>query len=214
MRKDNMKNILWKIILFGVGIFLIVEGVKERSLASAASAAPEEISLTALIARGPDSNPNIILTDYALGDDIIVKSRSGSWTGAWVPAIPGKPGPERPHKPQVLQAVIYSSQARNAEELYQRCEQTKLRALLVNKIQSLEPDERGLLERSYPGTDFSKCLIIHEGREPAGTGKVLLMVGGGILLSLAALVWFVAGLASSARAKSDPAPEGHIDSRA
>jgi hypothetical protein len=131
--------------------------------------------------------------DYMLGEGFIYKSRSGSWTGAWVPAIPGKPGPERAAKPEHIKALIDTSQARNAEEVYQRCEQPKLRGLLVNQIESLQPDERTLLERSYPGTDFSKCLIIHEGREPAGTGKVLLMIGGGILLCLAALVWFGGG---------------------
>src|SRR5260370_32467555 len=113
-----MKLIIAKIVLLIVGIVLIVEGIKEKSLASAASAQPEEVSLAALITRGPDSNPNIILTDYMLGDDIIIKSRGGSWTGAWVPAIPGKRGLERPRKPPVIQALIYSSKARNAEELY------------------------------------------------------------------------------------------------
>ena len=196
-----MKYILLKIILFGVGIFLIVEGIKEKSLASTASAAPEEITLAALIARGPDSNPNIILTDYMLGEGFIYKSRRGSWSGAWVPAIPGKPGPERAGKPEIIKALIYTGQARNAEEVYQRCEKPKLRGLLVNQIETLQPDERTLLERSYPGTDFSNCLIIHEGREPAGTGKVLLMVGGGVLLVLAALAWFAAGFIK----KSQPA---------
>jgi hypothetical protein len=63
-----------------------------------------------------------------------------------------------------------------------------LQALVTNKIVSLGAEERSLLEQSYPGTDFSRCLIIQEGRQPAGPVKVVLMVGGGGLLGVAGLV--------------------------
>jgi hypothetical protein len=58
---------------------------------------------------------------------------------------------------------------------------------VTNKIVSLGGQERTLLEQSYPGTDFSRCLIIQEGREPAGWTKLIIMVGGGSLATLIGL---------------------------
>ncbi|HVG90620.1 MAG TPA: SEL1-like repeat protein, partial [Alphaproteobacteria bacterium] len=52
--KDKIAAIMWFIlakqllILFGGGIYLVVEGVKEKSLASTASATPEEVTLATL----------------------------------------------------------------------------------------------------------------------------------------------------------------------
>ena len=63
--------------------------------------------------------------------------------------------------------------------------------LLTNGLVSLGSEERNLLSTSYPATDFDKCLIIQEGREPAGAGQQILMIGGGILLCLAAWALWV-----------------------
>jgi hypothetical protein len=181
--------------LFGIGIFLIVIGVilavvgfQERGLAATASQTPEEISLKDLIARGPDGNPNIILTDFVLCDNYVYETRNGGWQNAWVPAVPKEnPNQGRGGKPTSVQALIFTINARSEADLYQRCGSPKLRALVTNRIVKLGSQERDLLAKEYPGTDFSKCLIIQEGREPAGTTKLLLMIGGGSLAALLGL---------------------------
>jgi len=165
-------------VVFGVILFAV--GFQERGLAAQASREPEEIALKDLIARGPDGNPNIILKDFALCPNFVYKSKGGSWTGAWVPAVPGEglPPGQPAANPGQIQALIFTINARDQGSLLQLCGQPKLRALVTNKIVSLGSQEKALLSQSYPGTDFSRCLIIQEGREPAGPAKLLLMMGG------------------------------------
>jgi hypothetical protein len=173
------------IVLIVIGIILAVVGFQEKNLASGASGTPEEITLKDLIARGPEGNPNIILTDFVLCDNYVFKTRNNVWENAWVPAIPRQDATQnRGGKPSNVKALIFTLNARSQNDLYQRCEQPKLRALVTNKMVSLGNQERALLTKEYPGTDFSKCLIIQEGREPAGPLKLILMIGGGGLLAL------------------------------
>jgi hypothetical protein len=184
-----------------VGVALISISFQERGLAETASKTPEGITLKELIARGPDGNPNIVLKDFMVCQNYVFESRGTVWQRAWVPVVPvvaaGKGG-ERPNRPDVIRAVIYSSEARSEDDLYRRCEQPKLRGLVTNRIAALGSRERNLLEKEYPGTDFTKCLIIHESRELSGSSKVMgMLVGGGagiligvILVVLGVVVWF------------------------
>ena len=90
-------------------------------------------------------------------------------------------------QPGNIRALIFTTNSNNERDLYQRCGQPRLRALVTNKIVSLGSKEKNLLEQTYPGTDFSRCLLIQEGREPASATKVLLLVGGGILMGVIGL---------------------------
>jgi hypothetical protein len=179
-----------------VGIVLVVVGFMEKGMAAAASKEPEEISLKNLIARGPDGNPNIILTDFDLCDNYVYQTKNGMWQSAWVPAVP-REGLGPVGRPAVIQALIFTINARDQNGLYQLCGQPRLRALVTNRIVSLGGEERRLLEQTYPGTNFSRCLIIQEGREPAGPGKLLFMMGGGSVLTLAGLGLFGVGIYQS-----------------
>ncbi len=76
------------IVLAVIGIALLVVGVTEWRLRRGASSTPERISLAKLIARGEEGNPNIILTDFELGQDFVIEKKDGSWHGVYVPAIP------------------------------------------------------------------------------------------------------------------------------
>jgi hypothetical protein len=168
------------------GIIIAVLGFKEKGLADAASQEPEEISLRDLIARGPDGNPNIILTDFVLCENLVYQSGTGGWQKVWVPIVPREnPQQVSGGHPGVVQALIFTTNARNDADLIQQCNQPRLKALVTNRIASLSGQERTLLERSHSRTNFNNCLIIQEGREPAGVLKVILLIGGG---SLAALI--------------------------
>ncbi|MCI0684516.1 MAG: hypothetical protein L0Y71_20585 [Gemmataceae bacterium] len=186
-----MKNLLL------IGAFLIIMGVlffifgwKEQGLAAASSKEPEEIALKNLIARGPDGNPNILLKDHVLCDNFVFKTRNGVWTSAWVPMVPREsvgPGQATGGRPAAVQAIMFSTNARDQADLYNRCGQQRVRCLVTNRITSLGSKERDMLQQSYPGTDFDRCLIVQEGREPAGAAKVFLMIGGGGVATLVGL---------------------------
>jgi hypothetical protein len=190
------------IVLFVLGVVLLVYGFYEWRLSAGASARPEEVALRDLIARGPDGNPNIILKDFEVIDAnfVIEQDEKGGpnspWTKVWMPVVPagtvppGQPGalpfnPPQPQLPGRIQALIYSTRIRNEADVQTRCKVPKLRAMVINRIQSLGSEEKKHLQEGYPGTDFDKCLIIQEGREPSGAGFLALLFGGGVLLLLA-----------------------------
>jgi hypothetical protein len=192
------------LLVFGIGgvVFGAMSayfGFKERDIAASSSQTPETISLKNLIARGPEGNANIILTDFALCDNFVVETKRGSWKGVWVPVVSkDAAGPDgRGGSPTAFKAVIFSTKVRNEGQVYERLSQPQLPGLVTNKIMSLDGDQKKLLKESYPQTDFSTCLIIHEGREPASETKSGLMIYGGIgavvvglgLLGLALVVW-------------------------
>jgi hypothetical protein len=192
-------------ILFRIGLALLVIGgvffylgLKERALASKATAGPEEIPLAKLLIRGADGNPNIVLTQFVPCEDYVYEEDATHWTGAWVPVVPfDKNSPEKIHTetPKNVQALIFTIKARSESELFQRLNRPKIPALVVNNIVSLKSEHKKLLQEKYPETDFEKCLIIQEGREPAGNTQLLAMIGGGGLAAVVGLGLTLFGVA-------------------
>jgi hypothetical protein len=116
------------VCLFLGGAF-VYGGIKGKRLADASSQQPETISLKNLVARGPEGNPNIILTDYQLCDNFVYAANKvvgiqevGSWTKVWVPIVPRTAalarlfGGAQPAKD--IQALIYSTHVGNQAELH------------------------------------------------------------------------------------------------
>lgn len=172
-------------------------GLQEREVAQASSQAPETIPLSKLIARGPDGNANIVLTDFVMiRDHAVERGRRGRWSGAWVPIVPRDDGPPG-GSPRAIKAFVYSSKASNPDEVYQRVSTPQLAGLVINKIKTPKSGVKDHFEEQYPQTDFSNCIYIHEGREPTSETTAALMIFGGFAavaigiacLGLALVVW-------------------------
>src|SRR5262249_2912344 len=179
-------------MLFRLGILLIVVGcilgyftIQEGRLAATASATPQEITLQQLIARGPEGNAHIILKDFDFCDNLVrQQSEHGTtWTKIWVPVVPRQGNREGAGgQVQNVQAIVKSSKVHGEFELNNFTQQTSLQGMVTNRIDSLGSEERKILQQSYPQTDFSKCLIIEDGRQPTSSGKILLMGAGTLVL--------------------------------
>jgi hypothetical protein len=171
----------------GLGVFTYLEG----NLAFRSSAEPEEITLKQLIARGPDGNGHILLTDFVPCDNFVhefEEKNKDRWTSVWIPVIPAEdanPADKGPPKASNVQALIFSIQIHNLEDIRSRLGKPKVQALVTNRIKSLDSKSRSLLQKEYPGTDFDKCLIIQEGRTPFSRSIVYLMGGGALVAFLA-----------------------------
>jgi hypothetical protein len=161
----------------------------EGTLSFQSSAEPEEISLKNLIARGPQGNAYIILTDFVLCDNLVHQfkdSDKSAWTHVWIPVVPSdevNPAAKGPLNPSNVKALFFSTNIRNERELEARLNKPKVQALVTNRIVSLESKIRNLLQQSYSGTNFDQCLILQEGRTPFSRGVVYLF-GAGAALSL------------------------------
>jgi hypothetical protein len=176
-----------------LGVVLIGIGVMEMVRNRGASATPEEITLKQLIARGTEGNPNVAIRDFRLGDNFVYETKGTStrWNKVCIPIVPADEAPRGPgpFRPTNVRAILMSFNAHNEGEVAALRGRTRLEAL-VNRIGSLDKEEKKLLEQSYPGTDFSQCIILLEGRKPfsgvviggmLGGGALMLLVGGGIL---------------------------------
>jgi len=182
-------------LVFGVVFFML--GLNEKKLADASSQAPETISLKKLIDRGPEGNPNVILTDFQVCDNLVYQTSTiagqavGSWSSVWVPIVPrgdlavGILGAAAP--PRDVQAIIFSKHVSNVQEVGAKLGVQNLRGMVTNRISSLNSKEKQFLQKGYPGINFDRCLIIDEGREPASSERISLYLAGGGLLVLIGL---------------------------
>lgn len=190
------------LLTIGIGLpvlggLFIWYGFKERDIARASSATPESISLSKLIARGPEGNANIILTDYvAIHPHVVQRGRRGSYSGTWVPVVP-KDAPAAEAGGAVPKVFVFSDKVRNPDGAYQQLSNPQLPGMVSNTIMTPNSGAMSDLEEQFPRTDFSTCIFIHEGREPASEEKFALMIIGGIVailigissLVLALLLW-------------------------
>lgn len=169
------------IVLAILGPVFLFLGFRERAVASRCSAEPEEISLKDLIARGVEGNPHILLKNFVPCENYVYETKGTVWSGVWVPVVPlesMKPGQITGGKVTNVQAIIYSSKARSEQDLAQRLGHPKVQALITNQLFGIKDKVANLLKQSYPGIDVSKCLIIHEGRNPPGLSGTLFLAGG------------------------------------
>jgi hypothetical protein len=183
----RIKLILGGPCLVAVGLVVFSLGSDEKRLADTAAAQPQEMTLRQLIDRGPEGNPHIILSDFEFAENMVIekKEKSERWTKVWVPMTPLEVNLDGPPKPSSVRAILLSKNVTNNEGLAALEAKPKLNGLVTNLIDKLGYKEKQLLANRYPGTNFEKCIIFEEGREPASTMKVYLYwaIGGAIVLA-------------------------------
>lgn len=75
-------------------------------------------------------------------------------------------------------------------------EETAVKGLVINRIESLDKEERKLLLENFPQVDLDKVLIVQDGRQPASLVKSAGMIGAGGLISLIGVGLFFLGRAT------------------
>lgn len=182
--------------MFVIGGVLVFFGVQELRLRSATEDQPQSIPCGTLAAEGPGENAHIVLQDFLLCDFAFVYEEKGSsWSKVWVPAVPlggeyhlsllsqvdgeGRFQGQLP-LPKNVNVIVKSSSVSNESELDSLANQETLQGVIVNEIESLGSEEKGILKDSYPGVDFDQCWILEVGRKPASTGKMAGLFGGGL----------------------------------
>jgi len=76
-------------------------------------------------------------------------------------------------------------------------QENAVQGLLINKIDSLDGEEKKLLQESFPSVDVDKVLILQEGRKPSSVFLSLGMLLGGVVLSLLGIGSFFIGNSTS-----------------
>jgi hypothetical protein len=179
------------IAMLVIGVMLIVYGFKEWRLASASGSTPQTITCAQLEANGYGNNAYIRLTGFKVSGHFVYNKRSDDyWTVVWLPIVSVKsplPAADGSGPTGPVKVIIKSNKIHNHAEAEAFAINTSIEGMVINQIESISSKETELLRHSYPTTDFDKCWIVEEGREPAGAGKYMAFFGGGALLVLAGL---------------------------
>jgi len=67
---------------------------------------------------------------------------------------------------------------------------TGLCGMVINRVESLGPEEQQFLHASFPELQLDRVLIVEEGRTPSSVASCLAMMGSGVLLVLAGVRLF------------------------
>lgn len=179
------------IAMLVIGVMLIVYGFREWRLASASGSTPQTITCAQLEANGYGNNAYIHLTGFRVSGHFVYQKRSDDyWTVAWLPIVSVKnplPTTAGAVPSAAIKVIVKSNKIHNHAEAEAFALNTSLEGMVINQIESMTSKEIELLRHSYPTTNFDKCWIVEEGREPAGAGKYMAFFGGGALLVLAGL---------------------------
>jgi hypothetical protein len=186
------------VVLLIAGVILGYVGYKELRFARLASGEARTLTCAELASQSPggDSGP-VRLTDFWLGRAYVYRTSVGSaqWTEAFVPAFPGRPDTAALGSAQFngdVRVILKTTRARNPDALY-ALEGRAVTGVIVNELESLNEDERAVLRGAYPRIDFEKCWIVEVNRQPATTGRLFSMVGGGGALAVLGVAMFIMG---------------------
>ncbi|MCY2929313.1 MAG: hypothetical protein NTV86_07415 [Planctomycetota bacterium] len=200
-----------KIGLIVAGIALTYIGYREWRLANKAGHEKQALTCAQLTKNGCGDNANVTVRDAVVLPTWFVyegKGEAGPWTTVWVPLVP-KDGqymqdlrrlvgpddqlPANLPPPTDIRLVLRSGKVSDMAGMDRLARETVFDGMIVNEIEKLEGKERQLLEKGFPGTDFSQCYILHHGRTPASKGKLFaLLIGGLAALGLGGF-WLLAG---------------------
>ena len=68
---------------------------------------------------------------------------------------------------------------------------TSVSGLVINRIESLDDDDKKLIRRKFPKVDFDKILIVEHGRKPSSLAlSISIIAGGGLLMLIPVVVFF------------------------
>jgi hypothetical protein len=159
------------------------------------SAEPEEMTLAQLIARGPDGNPNVRVTDLDMDKYYVgwgkkdAAGQAESFQHVWIAARPRGEGPDVP-----VRVLVKNTQVKDREGVLAFAGTKYMKALVINKIDHPLPDEIKVLKAKYPGTDFDKVILLEKDRAPpskyASVAAIICIAAGAVAL-VCALVGFL-----------------------
>lgn len=115
-----------------------------------------------------------------------------------IDAIPEEKWPEFKDFPVLVKTSRFS-QIKDIPENWTFAE--SIQGLVINRIRSLSGEEQNLIKESFPTIDFSKVLILEDGRKPGeATDHFAMITFGLILIGIAVFKFIKAGKVETASA--------------
>ncbi len=207
-----------KIAMVVGGAVLAFFGFQEFRVSSGTSSEPLAVNLAQLEAGDVPSNPHLAIgSHYALYGGCIYEFEQSKY-GSGQPSPSSKvtmcyyPIVSQEHP--LIQAIADESEDFDFKNLavvvktkrYKTfgalpddliAQESSVQGLLINRIDSLDAEEKKLLRESFPSVDVDKVMILQEGRKPSSIFLSLGMMLGGMVLSLLGIGSFFIGSATS-----------------
>jgi hypothetical protein len=193
-----------------LGVVVVILGLVEMRLTTVASSTPQTLTLAQLASRGPGDNAHVRVSDFITCENFVYVVRTSKyapanrpqtegWEKVYIPLLPLTPQIKerlqrepnwRPRAaPGQVRVLLESDQIDRESDLDLLDNQRFIQGTIVNEIKSLDSEARERLEESYPGTDFSKCYVLQEGRKPASQVRLLLQVVGGTFAAVVGVLY-------------------------
>jgi len=183
----------WGLFLLAAGGLIGALGYYETRVRWGSSVEPEDVTLEEMIQRGGEGNTHFRIRDFGL--DVVgavYEDKNGRWSMVYVPAFPRAPGRPLETADQVP-VIIMTGQVHSMGELIDLSNQPSLTGMVLNRVKSLNTEQRGLLSENYPNSDFEKSLIFNHSRVTihpyAALGGLL---GGGLMVVVGLVLMLVA----------------------
>ena len=211
------------IVLGGASIYF---GVQEFMLAGIAKPEPQELTCKQLHDAGYGDNAHVSIDEFCTTDAFVYTADSSNpsrFLSVFIPLMPTdsdyhlayvnlearfaageeitEADVEAIEKLADFAIILKTTQLRSQSDVMGfPTPGERLQGLIINRIESLQEEERKLLRSSYPQADFDKVLILEHGRKPAAGGMLAAYLGGGGLLVLVAIGLLLRGSSSSSSA--------------
>jgi hypothetical protein len=191
----------WLLAFVGVvALFLpaLVQWSRSR-VGKDVSDVPDKLTLAELLQRGLVGNPNVLLSDFSMGDDYLVTTRGDGPNAPWISVhVPIRPLGQAENGP--FHAVLKSTKVSDASEFAKFRERRTIQGLVINNVASLSDQEINKLRERYPGTDFSKVLIVQADREPPRTDNPwIFYLSGAAMIVVGVVLGYRSGWANFKR---------------
>lgn len=200
----NLTGILIVIVLI-VGVLLFMHGYTEWQLCGKAKDKPQTLTCAKLIESGYGDNANLRVTNAVIcGRQIVYEggSDSGPWKRIWVPLVPadgeymrqvqsimkeGRTSDPVVPPPDRIGLILLSDKISNPRALAVLAADTTFDGIIINDLAPVGEEQKRLLSRGFPGTDFSRCYILDHERTPTSKAASLIMLGCGLACLLATI---------------------------
>jgi hypothetical protein len=142
------------------------------------SPTPRTIPLQELIDQGRGVNRNVQVTGFQFGEGSVYITKNNKWETVYVPLIPMDdhlPGERKNQLDREIVVFLKSTRIKDRNDLEQLARQPAIQGLIIEHDLS----EKNTLKPHFPGVDYSKCIILDEGRQPPSEMLVYGILGGG-----------------------------------
>jgi hypothetical protein len=183
------------LIAGGIVVFL---GWQEKQLLDKGTPQPQQVTLAELAAKATIDNVHLTVTGFEWGDGYVVEEKKGTWNIVWIPIVPPGHNAQGGGNNSAIRVVIKSFNVKSENDLRTLAMRPQVTGVVTNDIHSMGSGASDKLNQSYPGANFSKAIVLEEGRSFPTSGYVSTMLGCGVGLIVLGVIcgvcWIIARL--------------------